>query len=81
MVVIRHDSVRGLFHVLGRVAHGNAQPCGAQHGHIVVRVTNRGAFGQGYAQLGAQALTNRVELYKALGGGWGAAPSDVEVQE
>jgi multidrug efflux system outer membrane protein len=31
-----------------------------------------------FIQLGAQALTNRVELYKALGGGWGAAPSDVE---
>ncbi|MBV6272037.1 efflux transporter outer membrane subunit [Alcaligenaceae bacterium CGII-47] len=33
-----------------------------------------------FIQLGAQALTNRVELYKALGGGWGTVPSTSEVQ-
>lgn len=33
-----------------------------------------------FIQLGAQALTNRVELYKALGGGWGAEQSTLEAQ-
>lgn len=33
-----------------------------------------------FIQLGAQALTNRVELYKALGGGWGAEQSTLEIR-
>lgn len=33
-----------------------------------------------FIQLGAQALTNRVELYKALGGGWGAEQSNLEAR-
>lgn len=34
---------------------------------------------QQFIQLGAQALANRVELYKALGGGW--SPDDLPVKE
>ena len=54
---IRHRT--GLrFHLIGRIAHGDAEARPLEHGNVVGLIPNGGDFGGGYAQGADDALYN-----------------------